>query len=190
MWKVMAECHQRQKRILDEAKILLPRKQPSDPHRPARCSSASILETELKNWRGSFESWIGSQRSYVHALTGWLLRCVRSEAEDDDVTHHPIVGLCFEWSKHMDAIHESSVLDGMDYLGSLCVQEVREDCRRNMIGSRKVEEEEEEKVSEDGIRVLCGGMSAALSSLAEFAMDSSKGYDQLVKQWENVECEK
>ncbi|KAJ0744763.1 hypothetical protein HanPI659440_Chr10g0391341 [Helianthus annuus] len=82
MWKVMAECHQTQKRTLDEAKILLagtpsrPKKytplHPNEPHRLAQ--SASNLEFELQNWKACFETWITSQKSYIHAITGWLLQ--------------------------------------------------------------------------------------------------------------------
>ncbi|KAF7806668.1 nitrate regulatory gene2 protein-like [Senna tora] len=214
MWKVMAESHHTQKIILDEAKILLPRKQSSsltlpDPQRVAR--SASSLETELKNWRSSFESWIVSQRSYVHALTGWLLRCVRSEPDDASPprhrssTTHPIFGLCVQWSKHLDAIHETSVLEGIDFfaagIGSLCAQEVREDSRGNTVKLKesggnmeetevvKVEEEEVVMGEDDGIRVLCDGMRVAMSSLAEFAKDHSEGYDEVVKLWENEKWE-
>ncbi|KAG9160368.1 hypothetical protein Leryth_008784 [Lithospermum erythrorhizon] len=91
MWKVMAECHQVQKHKLNEAKILLaglPSKlsttkrytlSPSEPYRLAR--SAANLETELRNWRTCFELWIVSQRSYMQALAGWLLRCVRLDAD-------------------------------------------------------------------------------------------------------------
>ncbi|KAF7838013.1 nitrate regulatory gene2 protein-like [Senna tora] len=237
MWKVMAECHQTQKRTLDEAKILLAgtpskssnhrRKQSSsissitDPHMLAR--SASNLETELRNWRASFHSWITSQRSYIHALTGWLLRCVRSSEPDvptkppcsprrSSAAAHPIIGLCVQWSRRVDAIHEAAVLDGLDFfaagMGSLYAQQQLRDesFHRREVGGEKelsgnnmemvrvgeVEEEEEEgmmsaeKMAEVAIKVLCAGMSVAMSSLAEFAIDSAEGYDEVVKQWENV----
>ncbi|KAI4335385.1 hypothetical protein L6164_014031 [Bauhinia variegata] len=221
MWKVMAECHQVQKKTLDEAKILLAgtpskldaRKQSSmsitDPHRLAR--SASNLETELRNWRASFESWITSQRSYVHALTGWLLRCMRSEPDVSKLPYsprrsssaHPIFGLCVQWSRRLDAIHEAAVLDGLDFfaagMGSLYAQQLREDSRRNQVGSKdysgsmemveagQVEEVmTPEKMADVAIKVLCAGMSVAMTSLTEFAIDSAEGYGEIVKQWENV----
>ncbi|KAI4344441.1 hypothetical protein L6164_011670 [Bauhinia variegata] len=222
MWKVMAECHQIQKRTLDEAKILLAgtasnsdtRKQSSmsitDPQRLAR--SASNLETELRNWRASFGSWITSQRSYIHALTGWLLRCMRSEPDASKLPYtpcrsgsstHPLFGLCVQWSKRLDAIHESAVLDGLDFfasgLGSLYAQLLREDSRRNAVGSKdfsgnmdvvEADQVEEvmtpEKMAGVAVKVLCAGMSVAMSSLTEFAIDSAEGYDELVKQRENV----
>ncbi|KAK4265520.1 hypothetical protein QN277_026566 [Acacia crassicarpa] len=227
MWQVMAESHRTQKRTLDEAKILLAgtpsksnhRKQTSmsitDPQRLAR--SASNLETELRNWRASFESWITSQRSYIHALTGWLLRCMRSESDISKLPPgsprqssgtHPIYGLCVQWSRRLDSIQETAVLDGLDFfaagMGSLYAQQqqLREDSlQRNQIGSKEFSgtglemvevggEVEDamtpEKMAEVAIKVLCAGMSVAISSLAEFAFESAERYDELVKQWENV----
>lgn len=237
MWKVMAECHQCQKRTLDEAKLLLagtPSKvsriknnhnviSPShDPHRLAR--SAANLETQLQNWQASFESWITSQRSYVHALAGWLLRCIRCDSDSSKMPLSPrrsiggappIFGICIQWSKFLDAISEVPVLDGLHFfasgVGSLYAQQLRdEDSRRKAFGSKrfgggfpsesggnmelvevgKLEEEEEvmspEKMAEVAIRVLCAGMSVVVSSLKEFAVGSSEGYADLVKQWENA----
>lgn len=218
----MAECHQTQKRTLDEAKILLAgtppksnrRKQSSisitDPHRLAR--SASNLETELRNWRASFESWISSQRSYIHALSGWLLRCMRSEPDVSKLpcsprrssSTHPIFGLCVQWSRRLDAIHETAVVDGLDFfaagMGSLYAQQqLREESHRNQAGPKEFSGSMEmvevgqvedvmtpEKMAEVAIKVLCAGMSVAISSLTDFAIDSAEGYDELVKQWENV----
>ncbi|KAK7303917.1 hypothetical protein RJT34_14836 [Clitoria ternatea] len=225
MWKVMAECHQTQKRTLDEAKILLAgtpsklhsRKHSSisitDPSRLAR--SASNLESELRNWRNTFESWITSQRSYIQALTGWLLRCVRSETPlPPDASKmpcsprrssgtHPLFGLCVQWSRRLDAIHEKAVLDGLDFfaagMGSIYAHQLREDSRRHSYGSKHANGSMEmvevgqvdevmapEKLAEVAIKVLCAGMSVAISSLAEFSLDSAEGYSEVVKQWESV----
>jgi hypothetical protein len=230
MWKVMAECHQSQKRTLDEAKLLLAgmpsklyaKKHSSmsitEPQRVAR--SAANLETELRNWRDCFESWITSQRSYVHALTGWLLRCVQTDpdASKAPCSPHrssgtlPIFGLCIQWSKFLDAIRERPVLDGLDFfaagMGSVYAQQTREDSHRAPFGSKRfgsglmeesdgnmkmveVGQVEEvimtaEKMAEVAIRVLCAGMSVAMSSMTEFAVASAEGYAALVKQWENT----
>ncbi|KAH7544702.1 hypothetical protein FEM48_Zijuj01G0013700 [Ziziphus jujuba var. spinosa] len=231
MWKVMAECHQTQKRTLDEAKLLLagtPSKldakrrhssmSVTDPHRLAH--SAANLESELRNWRACFESWIASQRSYVHALTGWLLRCARSEPDTSKLPFSPrrsssgalpIFGFCIQWSRILDAVCEKPVLEGLDFfaagMGSLYAQQLKEDSRRVPVGSRRFssgfhEEDSEkmemvevgqveevmtaEKMAEVAIRVLCAGMSVALSSLTEFAIGSAEGYTELVNQWENA----
>lgn len=147
MWKVMADCHQTQKRTLDEAKTLLagtpsrPKMctpvHPSDPHRLAR--SASNLESELQNWKSCFESWITSQRSYIHAITGWLLRCIGSNSNNTSkfpfsprrsTGGPPMFGTCIQWSRLIDSISEVPVLDGLDFfaagVGSLYVQQLKE----------------------------------------------------------------
>ncbi|KAL3825598.1 hypothetical protein ACJIZ3_021627 [Penstemon smallii] len=228
MWKVMAECHQTQKRTLDEAKILLagtPSKlskskkytvmAPSEQHRLAR--SASNLETELRNWRSCFESWIVSQRAYIRALNGWLLRCIHSDPEVSkspfsprrSLGAPPIFNICIHWSRFLDAISEVPVLDGFDFfaagVGSLYAQQLREDSRGyggnskrfrgEIVGGMEVVEFEDEvmtaeKMAEIGIRVLCAGMSVAVSSLTEFAVSSADGYANLVKQWNNDNIKK
>ncbi|KAG8373949.1 hypothetical protein BUALT_Bualt11G0078300 [Buddleja alternifolia] len=227
MWKVMAECHQMQKRTLDEAKILLagtPSKlsgskkytimSPSEPHRLAR--SAANLETELRNWRTCFDSWIISQRSYVHALKGWLLRCGGADPDTSKLPFSPrrslgaprIFNICIQWCKFLDTIGEAPVLDGMDFfaagVGSLYAQQLKEDSRRLSSGSKRFGGEMEvveaghfedevvtaEKMAEVAIRVLCAGMSVAVSSLTDFAVSSAEGYEDLIKQWENVKQHK
>ncbi|KAK7347753.1 hypothetical protein VNO80_22292 [Phaseolus coccineus] len=217
MWKVMAECHQAQQRTLDEAKILLvdsdSRKQCAtslcDPQRLAR--STSNLETELRHWRNTFASWISSQRSYIHALTGWLLRCVRCEHDQSKLAYsprrssgtHPLFGLCVQWSRRLDALQETAVLEGIDFfaagIGSFYAQQSREETRRNAVGLKEHDENmkmvevgnvEEvmntEKLAEVAIEVVCAGMSTAMSSMAEFAVDYAEGYNEIVKKWENV----
>ncbi|KAG6705816.1 protein ALTERED PHOSPHATE STARVATION RESPONSE 1-like [Carya illinoinensis] len=230
MWKEMAGCHQSQKRTLDEAKLLLagmPSKidvrKPSsmsitEPHRLA--TSAANLQKELRNWQVCFGSWITSQRSYARVLAGWLLRCVQSGPDTSKVPFSPrrssgtlpIFGLCIQWSKVLDAIRETPVLDGLDFfaagMGSIYAQQLREDSPHAPIGSNRygggsseefdgnmkmveagqVEEgvKTAEKMAEVAIRVLCAGMSVATSSLTEFAFSSAEGYAVLVKQWEKT----
>lgn len=227
----MAECHRSQKRSLDEAKVLLagtPSKleakrhssiSVTDPNRLAR--SAANLETELRNWRAYFESWIASQRSYVHALTGWLLRCMRADPDTSKLPLSPrrsngalpIFGICIQWSRFLDAIHETPVLDGLDFfaagMGSLYAQQLREDSRHVRVGSKRfgagtpdefsgdmkiveVGQVEQvmtaDKMAEVAIRVLCAGMSVTMSSLTQFSIASADGYAELVNQWDNAKA--
>lgn len=207
MWKVMAECHQAQKRTLDEAKLLLagaPSK--LEAKRQSSISAAASLEAELRNWRACFESWIVSQRSYLRALSGWLLRCLRSDPDTSKLPFSPrrssgtlvIFGLCIQWSRFLDATRETPVLDGIDFfaagMGSLYSQQLREECR---VGSKRFASGENmelvnidevgdvmttEKLSDVAVRVLCAGMSVAMSSLSEFAISSADGYAELVSK--------
>lgn len=226
----MAECHRSQKRTLDEAKILLagtPSKLEArrrshisitDPQRLAR--SASNLEAELRNWRACFESWVTSQRAYIRALSGWLLRCVGSDSDPSKLPSSPrrlsssgslpIFRLCIQWSSFLDAMQELPVLDGLDFfaagMGSVYEQHMKDDVRRIPVGSKRFgedngeklslevvefgEEVEEvmtaEKMADVAIRVLCAGMSVAVSSLTEFSIGCAHGYAELVSQFEHA----
>lgn len=104
------------------------------------------------------------------------------------------------------------MLDGLDFfaagMGSIYEQQLKDDSRNTLGGSKRfgggsseensrsmdmvefsqVEEVmTPEKMADVAIRVLCAGMSVAMSSLTEFAVASANGYAELVKQWENAE---
>ncbi|KAL3830121.1 hypothetical protein ACJIZ3_018923 [Penstemon smallii] len=200
MWNAMAECHQFQKRTLDEAKILLARTtsskhsstnkntivSPSEPHK---------LVTELKNWQSCFDSWILSQRSYVRALKGWLSCCTHSNSDSSKSPFTPlrserapsVFNFCIQWVSFLDDISEVHVLNGLDFFAtgieSLYARKLKEDSRTHsgdlVVGDKEVEDEM------DDVRVLCAGMSVAVTSLTEFAVSSSEGYANLIKQWDN-----
>lgn len=219
MWKVMAECHQLQKCILDEAKVLLGSSLPSKHSATKNCTkvppsepqqlvrSAANLETELRNWRACFESWIISQRSYLHALMGWLLCCVRANPITSklpfssyiSVGAPPVFSICIQWSRLLDSINEVPVLDGLDFfiagLGSLYAQQLREDPHRSketsnteVVETGKLVKEEAlkaEKMGDAAIGVVYSGMSVSVSALTEFAIVSAEGYADLLKNWED-----
>ncbi|KAF2586194.1 hypothetical protein F2Q70_00034263, partial [Brassica cretica] len=219
MWKVMAECHQIQKRTLDDAKRLLAaanlkkRQQSSLPEintqRLAR--SALNLVAQLQNWRVCFQAWITSQRSYVLSLTGWLLRCSRCDPDPEKVRlttcPHRIYEVCIGWSRLLNGLNEKPVVDKLDFfacgMGSIFARQLREeDQSQGRDGSRsmelveadKVEEEEErmmnaEKLAEIAVKVLCHGMCVAVSSLAEFAISSADEHSKLVNHPEEATSE-
>ncbi|KAJ6407976.1 hypothetical protein OIU84_011311 [Salix udensis] len=114
---------------------------------------------------------------------------------------------------HRLAPQELPVLDGLDFfaagMGSIYAQQLRDDPHRVPVSSKRfgagfsaesgrsmelmeVSEVEDvmstEKMAEVAIKVLCAGMSVAMSSLTEFAIGSAEGYVELVKRWENVNC--
>ncbi|KAJ4872412.1 hypothetical protein Rs2_08954 [Raphanus sativus] len=218
MWKVMAECHQIQKRTLDEAKLLLAattlkkRQQSSLPEintqRLAR--SALNLVAQLRNWRVCFQAWIASQRSYVLSLTGWLLRCFRCDPDPEKVrlttSPHLIYEVCIGWSRLLNGMNEKHVVDKLDFfacgMGSIFARQLREeDQSQGRDGSRsmelveadKVVEEEmmnAEKLAEIAVKVLCHGMSVAVSSLSEFAISSADEHKKLVSHPEDATSEK
>ncbi|XP_068639009.1 protein ALTERED PHOSPHATE STARVATION RESPONSE 1-like [Aristolochia californica] len=213
MWRVMTKCHQSQKNTVEEAKLLLastPTKCTPDklsgfssPYGLAR--SASNLETELRNWRSCFQSWVASQRSYVWALTGWVLRCSRSTDTEKlpfsprrSGSAPPIFSICISWSRFLDQVSEIPVIDGLDFFAagiwSMCNQMRDEEARRKRLSSGgkgetelvEIEDKiaEEEKMAEVAVRVLLAGMAVAVASLTEFACSSAERYEELVNLWE------
>lgn len=213
----MAKSHRYQKHAVDEAKLLLaspPTKcskklAPLETCRPAT-HSASALEAELRNWRACFKSWIAAQRSYIGALTGWALRCSRSnDAEKLPFSPRrsgpapPSFSLCVLWSRLLNRLGEDIVAEGLDFfaagIGSIYGQ-MREEAAaatraaRRMSGGGDGREmlamelgekaRDEEKTAEVAVKVLFAGMSVAVSSLTEFAAVSAEGYEEILKQWE------
>ncbi|XP_009102233.2 protein ALTERED PHOSPHATE STARVATION RESPONSE 1 [Brassica rapa] len=228
MWQVMAESHQIQKRTLDEAKMLLAGTPVSKRHKKRQQQQPSImpetinsqrlaqsalnLEAQLRNWRGCFEFWITSQRSYMTALSGWLLRCLRCDPDPDKVRlsscPHPIYRVCIQWSRLLNSLNEKPVLDKLEFfasgMGSVYARQVREDPNWSGGGSRRYSGSESldlvladrvgeedvvmtaEKLAEVAVKVLCHGMSVAVSSLAEFAINSADEHSKLVNQPEEA----
>ncbi|VFR01346.1 unnamed protein product [Cuscuta campestris] len=119
----------------------------SEPHQLAR--SAANLEMELRNWRACFESWITSQRSYLQALKGWVLRCLSKDSGKSKPARSPpppeggppIFNVCIQWSTLLDSVRERPVLEGMDFfaagVGSLYARQMRDDARWSSGGSRR-----------------------------------------------------
>ncbi|KAG5382527.1 hypothetical protein IGI04_033997 [Brassica rapa subsp. trilocularis] len=221
MWQVMAESHQIQRRTLDEAKMLLAGAPVSKRHKKRQppvmpeainsqrlAQSALNLEAHLRNWRACFEFWITSQRSYVTALSGWLLRCLRCDSDPEKVRlsscPHPIYRVCIQWSKLLNSLEEKPVLDKLEFfasgMGSVYARQVREDPSwSGSGGSRRYSGSESldlvlaedvvmtpEKLAEVAVKVLCHGMSVAVSSLAEFAIYSADEHSKLVNQPEET----
>ncbi|KAG1331982.1 nitrate regulatory gene2 protein [Cocos nucifera] len=176
MWTRMAECHRTQKRMIDEAKVIMisssssaTTAKPSEAARAAR--SAAVLEAELQNWRSCLEAWIAAQRAYAHALAGWVLRCDGSggvecrsplspRRSSAGVGAPPAFGACVQWSRLLESVSEAQVVDGLDFFAA-GMRSVSGALRRSVEGEEEVEGGPwmtPEKVAEIAGRVLCAGI--------------------------------
>ncbi|CAH8305177.1 unnamed protein product [Eruca vesicaria subsp. sativa] len=178
MWQVMAESHQIQRRTLDEAKMLLAgtpvskhhKKRQQPPIMPESNNSQILaqcalnIEARLQNWRAYFEFWITSKRSYMTALSGWLLRCLRYDPDTEKVKEDP------NWSGS-----GSRRYSGPESLDLVLADRVEEDVVMTV-----------EKLAEVAVKVLCHGMYVAVSSLAEFSINSADEHSKLVNQPEDA----
>ncbi|CAL9211781.1 protein ROLLING AND ERECT LEAF 2-like [Musa acuminata AAA Group] len=197
MWRTTADCHRIQKRTIDEAKLLIlastaaaGKGSEDAAPQPRHPRAAAALEAELRNWRACLEAWVAAQRAYARALAGWALRCgdpggggARSPLSPPRPSGGApaVLGLCVQWSRLLESVGEAQVVDGLDFftagIGS--------------VSGRAAAEEEGEgddaaaaaamATAEMARRVLCAGMSVAVSSLADFAARSADGYEVLVR---------
>lgn len=199
MWRTTADCHRIQKRTIEEAKLLILSasvaagkvSEEAHPPSPRHARSAAALEAALRNWRACLEIWVEAQRAYARALAGWALRC--SDRGDGDRGARsplspprssagggapPALGACAQWSRLLESVGEAQVVDGLDFFaaGIASVREME-------AAAEDIEGEDKggtPATAEMARRVLCAGMSVAVSSLADFAARSAEGYQLLV----------
>ncbi|KAM0939817.1 hypothetical protein DsansV1_C19g0157421 [Dioscorea sansibarensis] len=122
MWKFVLECHQKQFQAIVEsqsqnfmAKTAI--------QRNSLDKATMELEQELLHWCSSFNEWIQSQKTYIEALNGWLIRWLPREEEvtpDGVVPFSPsrigapaIFIISNDWFHAMQRISEVEVIGAM-----------------------------------------------------------------------------
>ncbi|EPS73984.1 hypothetical protein M569_00764 [Genlisea aurea] len=123
MWKAMLECHQKQFRAIMESKMRR-LKAITSLETDSSSRASTELERELRVWCKRFNDWIGSQKSYLECLNGWLLRCLHYEPEEtpdgqapyspSKLGAPPIFVICNDWKEAMKAISEARVANAMN----------------------------------------------------------------------------
>lgn len=114
----MLKCHHKQFRAIMESKSLS-LKANAGFHRDSGLKATLELEMELLNWCSRFNNWINTQKSYVHSLNEWLLRCLDKEQEETPdgpapfspgrIGAPPIFIICNDWYQAMVRISEKSL---------------------------------------------------------------------------------
>ncbi|CAI9787044.1 unnamed protein product [Fraxinus pennsylvanica] len=127
MWKSMLRCHQKQFQAIMESKLRRLRAN-TGFRTDSNLRATAELEMELREWCERFNDWIGTQKSYVESLNGWLLRCLQYEPEetpDGPVPYSPgrlgappIFVICNDWNQAMEAISEVRVANTMNTFAS------------------------------------------------------------------------
>ncbi|XP_058089896.1 protein ROLLING AND ERECT LEAF 2-like [Magnolia sinica] len=118
MWKNMVKCHQKQFQAILETKSHN-LKGKTGIQRDSSMRAAMELEQELLNWCSRFNDWISTQKAYIEALNGWLLRWLLQEPEetaDGIVPFSPsrvgapsVFVICNDWYHAMERISEAEV---------------------------------------------------------------------------------
>lgn len=77
----MLDCHRKQFQAIAESKIhnLTARNR---NQRNSIVKSTMELEAELLNWSSCFRNWITTQKTYIEALNGWLMKWLLQEQEE------------------------------------------------------------------------------------------------------------
>ncbi|XP_015973542.1 protein ROLLING AND ERECT LEAF 2 [Arachis duranensis] len=127
MWEVMFECHKLQFQIISvsynnsHAKIAMH----SELHRQI----TSYLEDELLFLSSSLTKWIGAQKSYLEAISGWLNKCVsfkqkstrkRRKPQSELLREHgpPIYATCIVWLEKLNGLPVKDVVDSIKSLAA------------------------------------------------------------------------
>lgn len=80
MWNFVLDCHQKQLQALVHSRTdKLMAKTGTQRNSVARATRE--LEMELLRWRVCFKDWIDTQRDYIEALNGWLMKWLIQEEE-------------------------------------------------------------------------------------------------------------
>ena len=114
MWDKMANCPQIQHKIIEEniSSRLADSVIFNESHRQAIIH----LEKELQNWQSRFMDWMCAQKAYVHALDGWLLKCIKltepsTRGRPVQFSPHkagapPVVIICTDWRRAFAKLKE------------------------------------------------------------------------------------
>ncbi|PRQ47321.1 hypothetical protein RchiOBHm_Chr2g0098421 [Rosa chinensis] len=125
-WQIMSELHETQNKIMSEVRSL------NCPTIGMFCNDSHQLatfklEAEIQNWRACFASYFSSQKGYIEALHGWLLKFVAPETEfylkgmsplpSCTLNGPPLLAICHNWLTFMDKLPDRAVTSAMKSFG-------------------------------------------------------------------------
>ncbi|OIW02784.1 hypothetical protein TanjilG_29560 [Lupinus angustifolius] len=127
MWEVMFDCHRLQFQIMSasyhnsHARMTMH----SELHRQI----AAYLEDELHFLSSNLTRWIGAQKSYLEALTGWLQKCVSLQQKSSKRKRRPqsellrsygppIYATCYVWLEKLGTLPIKDVADSIKSLAA------------------------------------------------------------------------
>ncbi|XP_072950943.1 protein ALTERED PHOSPHATE STARVATION RESPONSE 1-like isoform X1 [Typha angustifolia] len=139
MWKSVLDYHQKQLRAINHSKSHL-LKANVGTQRKHVARATRKLEVELLNWCHCFNTWIKTQKSFIGALNGWLMKWLPEEQDETPDGVPPFSPSRFgapaafiisnDWSQAIKRISESKVSEAMSGFAVL------------VHGLRKAQEEE------------------------------------------------
>lgn len=126
MWREMSNCHKLQHDAISVTRgngnVRISIRSHSHRHITLR------LDDELGSLSSSFTKWIGAQKSYLEAINGWLLKCVklpqksskRRRMQASSWRHFgpPIYVTCGEWLDKLSELPTKDVVDSVKGLAA------------------------------------------------------------------------
>ncbi|CAK9314094.1 unnamed protein product [Citrullus colocynthis] len=128
MWEVMFDCHKHQLQIIKAASYHGNMK--ISMQSETRRHNTIYLETELASLSSSFMKWITAQKSYLHSIDGWLLKCVslpqkssrgKRRAQAPSIRNYgppPIYVTCSVWLEKINDLPTKEVVDSIKDLAA------------------------------------------------------------------------
>ncbi|ONH97183.1 hypothetical protein PRUPE_7G174400 [Prunus persica] len=134
-WKVMSEYHEIQHQIMSEVKWLK-----CSSYGKSQQHATQTLQVDLKKWRACFAQYVCSQKAYIEALDGWMIKFDAPETEASSenwyslrpcrVSVLPTTEICHNWLDGIDKLPYKTVAGAMESFGehvqALMVQQGKE----------------------------------------------------------------
>ncbi|XP_016651561.1 PREDICTED: uncharacterized protein LOC107881705 [Prunus mume] len=134
-WKIMSETHETQHGIMSEVKWLK-----CSSYGKSQQRATQKLQVKLQKWRACFAQYVCSQKAYIEALDGWMIKfdAPETEAYSENwsslrpcrVSVLPTTEICHNWLDGIDKLPYKTVAGAMESFGehvqALMVQQGKE----------------------------------------------------------------
>ncbi|KAH0971050.1 hypothetical protein GBA52_023206 [Prunus armeniaca] len=123
-WKIMSETHETQHRIMSEVRWLK-----WSSYGKSQQFATQKLQVELQKWRACFAQYVCSQKAYIEALDGWMIKfdAPETEAYSENwsslrlcrVSVLPTTEICHNWLDGIDKLPYKTVAGAMESFGGM-----------------------------------------------------------------------
>ncbi|KAH0973148.1 hypothetical protein GBA52_025304 [Prunus armeniaca] len=182
-WKIMSETHETQHRIMSEVRWLK-----WSSYGKSQQFATQKLQVELQKWRACFAQYVCSQKAYIEALDGWMIKFDAPETEAYSENWSSL-RLCraskLELDKQMSELKLFRVQEDKPHeqkqMKPLKKMENDLDGLENELKQEKAKHHTAMKETHDMyVNGFQSGFSSVFKSLADFSMTSMKIYDELL----------